>query len=103
MFKSSLAPQGTAAANWLEKMLAAPTFNFGIPGCRVAETASRGGRQGVGSSAFAPSAFVSPPFITQSAAHGRCHAGGARRRGGGHAAAARQSGAAELANEPPHL
>src|SRR5258708_4843405 len=69
--------------------------------CRMAERASQGGRHAVGSSAFAPSAFVSPPFITQSAAVGRRHAGGARRRGRGHAAAARQSGAAELADEPP--
>src|SRR5258707_1134864 len=71
--------------------------------CRMAERASQGGRHAVGLSAFAPSAFVSPPFITQSSAVGRRHAGGARRGGRGHAAAARQSGAAELADEPPHL
>src|SRR5260370_37643321 len=71
--------------------------------CRMAERASKGGRHAVGSSAFAPSAFVSLPFITQSAALGRRHGGGARRRGRGHAAAPRQSGAAELADEPPHL
>src|SRR6266853_6709011 len=76
-----------------------PPLNF----CRMAERASKGGRHAVGSSAFAPSAFVSPPFITQSAALGRRHAGGARRRGRGHAAAARQSRAAELTDEPPHL
>jgi hypothetical protein len=55
---SSLAPQGTTAANWLRRTCAAAMFNLGIPGCRMAERASKGGRHAVGSSEFAPSAFV---------------------------------------------